>query len=379
MVTAFRFLSYAATLVTAGGMLYVAVIADRRPAERPRLGRAVTVSAAVAIVATLAELGLHAADLTGRGLSGVADPEVLAAVLESTFGTSVVMRVLALAVVAVSVAFAWRPWAVGLGLGAAVAASGSFLLTGHTVEAQPPWLAVTSALVHTVAAAAWFGGLVFLRSTLRARAGDGDPAGRAALVVRFSTVATIAVLAVSIAGALRVPTIMRVDASVLDSAYAVALGVKVLLVGVIFVIAGYNHWRLVPAIRAARGDAEHRLRATVRVEASALMVVIALSSLLADLSPPDPRSTTAFDTPRTAGLLQEPAGGARHPDAPVVDMPKWPPDRRLTRPDRLRIAASARTGDRPERDGYVRHEEQVAPVITGPMSSERLRSIVARK
>lgn len=291
-VTACRFLSYAATLIAAGGMLFVVVIADRRPADRPRLGRGVTISAAVAMLATLAALGLQAAVLTGGGASALADADVVAAVLASTFGTSAVVRVAALALVAVAVVFAWRRWALALGLGAALAASGSFLLTGHTVEAEPGWLAVSSALIHTAAAAAWFGGLVFLRVMLRAHADDGDPVGRAALVARFSTMATIAVVMVSIAGALRVPTVMQVDAAALDTAYGGILAVKVVLVGLIFVVAGYNHRRLVPAIRAAEGGAEARLRTTIRVEAYALVAVIALSALLADFSPPGPTAAT---------------------------------------------------------------------------------------
>ena len=288
-----RFLSYAATLVTAGGMLFVVVVADRRVGDRPRLGRGVTLFAAVAVIATLGGLALQAAVLTGRGPATLADADVLAAIVESTFGTSAVVRVVALAVVAGAVTFAWRSWALALGLGAALAASGSFLLTGHTVEAEPLWGAVTSALTHTVAAAAWFGGLVFLAMTLRARAGDGDAAGRAALVARFSAMATIAVIAVSIAGAVRVPTVMRVDAAAVDTAYGAALALKVVLVTLVFVVAGYNHRRLVPAIRSAQGGAEQRLRTTIRIEAVVLVVVIVLSALLADLSPPGPPSATS--------------------------------------------------------------------------------------
>lgn len=283
-----RFLSYAATLLTAGGMLFIAVIADRHPDERPRLTRAVTASAAVAALATVVGVGLHGALLTGRGMQALADPGVLAAVVESTFGTSAVARVGALAALSVAVTLAWRSWALAVGLGAALVASGSFLLTGHTVDAQPAWLAVGSALAHTAAAAAWFGGLVLLVIVLRARRGDGDPAGRAGLVARFSTMATVAVLAVSIAGAARVPTVMQVGTAALQTGYGATLAVKVLLVGLIIAVAGYNHFRLVPAIRAAQDAAERRLRTTIAVEALSLVAVIAMSALLADLSPPRP-------------------------------------------------------------------------------------------
>lgn len=295
--TVLRLLSYAMTLVAAGGMLFAAVIAERRPRDRSRLARGVTAAALVASLATVAGVAVHAVLLTGRGAAAVADADVMAAVLGSTFGASAAVRVGALAVIAVAMAFAWRRWALAVGLGAAVAASGSFLLTGHTVDAEPAWLAVASALSHTVAAAAWFGGLAFLVLTLRARSGDGDAAGRAGLVKRFSAMATIAVVVVSLAGAARVPTVMRVDRAVLESAYGLTLVAKVVLVGLVLLVAGYNHRRLVPAIQAAHGGAEQRLRTTIRVEVAVLVVVIALSALLADLSPPGPPTAGGGPSP----------------------------------------------------------------------------------
>ncbi len=220
---------------------------------------------------------------------------MLSAVLESPFGTSAVVRVTALAVLALAVEALWRGWAVALGLGAAVAVSGSFLLTGHTVQAQPGWMAIGSALTHTVAAAAWFGGLILLGITLRRRTATATPRP----VLRWCRVSrrwqVIAVIAVSVAGALRVRTIMPVSTAALDSGYGLTLVVKVALVAVIFAVAGYNHRYLVPAIRASEDGAWRRLRTTVRVEALALVVVIVASAMRANLSPPGP-------APGVAGL-----------------------------------------------------------------------------
>lgn len=286
--TLMRFVSYAAALVAAGGMLFVATIHDRRSQERPRLARAITVSAAVAALATMAGVGVQAALLTGRGLAAMGDPSVVSAVAGSTYGTSAVTRIVALSLLAVAATALWRTWAVALGLGAAVAVSGSFLLTGHSVTAQPGWLAIASGLAHTLAAAAWFGGLVLLGITMRARRAEGDATGGALLVSRFSTMATIAVIAVSIAGALRVGTVMPVTTAALSSGYGLTLAIKVALVGVIFAVAGYNHRYLVPAVRAAETGAWQRLRRTVRTETLALVVVIVASALLANLSPPNP-------------------------------------------------------------------------------------------
>lgn len=245
-----------------------------------------TVAAAAAVAATLLGVGVQAAAVTDRGVAAVTDADVLAAVSASPFGTSALMRIASLAVLALVVRTVWRRWAVALGLGSAVVASGSFLAAGHTVDADPAWLAIASGLAHTLAAAAWFGGLVLLAVTLRARRRDAHAAGSAAIVSRFSALATAAVVLVSVAGAARVTTLMPMDLAALGSAYGFVLAAKVLVVGLVLVIAGYNHRYLVPAVRAAGEGAQRRLRATVRCEGTALLVVIAVSAVLANLSPP---------------------------------------------------------------------------------------------
>lgn len=302
--TVFRVLSYTAVLIASGGMLFLATVHDRRAEERPRLARAVTAAAAVAALATLVGVALQGALLTGRATSLI-DPGVASAVLESSFGTSAIVRIVALAALALAAIALWRAWAVALGLGAAVAVAGSYLLTGHTVQAEPGWLAVVSGLTHTLAAAAWFGGLVLLGITMRARRGDDDPAGAAGLVSRFSSLATIAVVVVSIAGLARIRTVVPLELDALSSGYGLTLAVKVLLVAVIFAVAGYNHRYLVPAIRRESTDAGRRLRATVRLEALALVVVIAASAVLANLSPPQPAAATGVPDQPTASALAD--------------------------------------------------------------------------
>ena len=300
-----RMLSYTAALLASGGMLFMAVLHDRRAEERSPLARAVTAAAAVAAVATLAGVALQGVLLTGR-TTALIDPSVLTAVLESSYGTSAIVRALALAALSVAVAALWRAWAVALGLGAAVVVAGSFLLTGHALQAQPGWLAVASGLTHTVAAAAWFGGLALLGITMRLRRGSAQTAATAGLVARFSAMATVAVVVVSIAGAARVRTVTPVDVGALRSGYGATLAAKVLLVAVIFVVAGYNHRYLVPAIRRDAHGAERRLRTTVRLEAFALVVVIAASAVLANLAPPGP--------PPAAALRNQPDAAAQAGD-----------------------------------------------------------------
>ena len=284
--TALRFLTYVAALVAAGGMAFAGIVHDRRPSEAAGLTRTIVVSAVVAAVATAVSVVVQAALLTGGGLAAAAEISVLTAVLGSPFGTSAIVRLFSLAALVLAAVVMWRSWGVALGLGAAVVVPGSFLLTGHTVQAEPAWLAVASGLTHTVAAAVWFGGLVLLTVTFRARGGNGDSTATAALVSRFSGMATIAVILVTLAGAARVRTLMPVTASALGSGYGLVLIAKVLLVGAVLVVAGYNHRYLVPSVRSAGDGAQRRLASTVRLEAIALLAVIALSAVLVNLDPP---------------------------------------------------------------------------------------------
>lgn len=285
--TALRFVAYVGALVGAGGMAFAALVHDRRPSETPVLVRIVVVSAVVVAGATVLGVVVQGALITGRGLAAAADVSVMAAVLASPFGTSAIVRLLALTALVLAASFLWRSSAVALGLGAAVVVPGSFLLTGHTVQAEPTWLAITSALTHTLAAAVWFGGLVLLTATFRLRRGDADWSATAALVSRFSATATAAVILVTIAGTARVWTLMPVTAGAVASGYGRVLLAKVMLVGAVLVVGGYNRRYLVPAVSTAGGGGRRRLTSTVRLEAIALVAVITFSAVLVNLDPPD--------------------------------------------------------------------------------------------
>ena len=82
----------------------------------------------------------------------------------------------------------------------AVVTIGSFAITGHTATSTPRWLVVNADVAHALAAAARFCGLVLLLAVLRRRKAEDDPVAGATLVSSFSTMATIAIVVVSVAG-----------------------------------------------------------------------------------------------------------------------------------------------------------------------------------
>ncbi|MBA2577040.1 MAG: copper resistance protein CopC/CopD [Euzebyaceae bacterium] len=292
---ALRWLLYAAVLLAGGGLAFLVLVHDRRKDERARLVRVVTVASVVGAVTTLLGVGVQGALVTGLGAGSFLNPQVFGEVAGSTYGASAAVRLAGLALLVVAAAGLWRPWATITGLVGAFLALGSFVLTGHTATTEPRWVAVGANLAHTLAAGAWFGGLILLLLALRRRKLSDDAVGGGRLVARFSAMATLAVVAVSVAGGALAWTQVRAVRALTSSAYGWTLLVKVALVGAILAVAGYNRSRLVPAIAGsgrgvtggpdAPSAAWGTLRSTVRTEIVAIGAVLLVTAVLVNLVP----------------------------------------------------------------------------------------------
>lgn len=70
-----------------------------------------------------------------------------------------------------------------------------------------------------------------------------------------------------------------------STAYGVTLITKLILVLLVLGVAAYNQRKLVPAVQQAGVDARHRLRSTVRLEVLGIVIVIAVTGVLANLIP----------------------------------------------------------------------------------------------
>lgn len=170
------------------------------------------------------------------------------------------------------------------GAGLAVSA---LALVGHTRTMGPATLVLTADLLHVATAAVWFGGLIGLGVTL-ARASDATPVVAAAAVAGFSRMAAVLVALVGLAGVLMGWRILQSWSALFGTGYGVALIVKVAMVLTVLAIAGWNRYRLVPAIAAQPKPADTawpKLRRTVRVEALLLVAVIATTGVLVTQNP----------------------------------------------------------------------------------------------
>jgi copper transport protein len=277
-----RWLAYSGVLLASGGVAFL-VLVHRGGAERFHLVRVVWTAALVGAVGSMVALPVQAALGTGQGPGSLFDPGVLAEVVRDGVGLGLVLALGGL-VVAVSMVERQRT----IALAGAIVAAGSFATNGHTRAGSSATLATIADASHLLAAAAWGGGLVLLALCLRARrrAGEVDHTASAALVGRFSTLATVTVVLVGVSGA----ALSWIELGSLDAltgtGYGRLLLVKVGVVAVIAALGAYNHFRLVPALTRGRAQAAlAQLRGTLRLEVLALALVVALTAVLVVVTP----------------------------------------------------------------------------------------------
>ncbi len=276
-----RGLSYAGVLLAAGGVAFI-VLVHRGGPERRILVRMTRGGAVIGALASLVALPTQAALGTGQGPGSLFDRGVLGEVTQDGVGAGLVIVVLGLATVALLVE---RQGTVAL-VGAVIAIT-SFATNGHTRAGSEVGLSTAADVVHLLAIAAWGAGPLFLYVVLRRR--RADPVGdhdTVALVGRFSTLATAAIVAVGITGATLAWTQVRTVDALTGTGYGRLLLAKVAVVVVIAGLGAYNHLRLVPAlsqgkVRAALGQ----LRATLQLEAVGLLAVIAVTAVLVVVTP----------------------------------------------------------------------------------------------
>lgn len=179
----------------------------------------------------------------------------------------------------------WIPSAASaFGLAGAAVGLLSFGFDGHTVSKGPRAIHAAVNLVHVTAGSVWFGGIVGLTAVAFMR--RHSPTAVGPLVVRFSSVATVALVAVSLAGVLM--SIMIIDrfADFTGTPWGRILLVKVGAVAVAVTVGAYNHFVVVPAIERDPDDRATAtlVRRTMTAEAAVLVFVAIVTVLLTTAS-----------------------------------------------------------------------------------------------
>ena len=158
----------------------------------------------------------------------------------------------------------------------------SFWFDGHTVsKGWRPLHAVVNS-VHVVAGSVWFGGVVTLAALAWWRFRRGDDARVVDLVVRFSSIATVALIAVAVAGLALALFVLDGVGDLTGTEWGRTLMLKTAGVSLAALLGAYNHFRLRPALVASPDDATVRatLRSVLTAEAILLTFVVVVTCWL---------------------------------------------------------------------------------------------------
>ncbi len=280
-----RWLTYVAALLAIGATIFLRLVSTSSSAATVRM---IQMAAIVGMVTSAIQIPIFAAQTTGLGLSALTSVAALGDAVASTVGTAALLRIVGFAALALAVG-AGRLQLATIPAALLVAAE---LWTGHTRTSEPAWLVWGADAIHVAGAALWFGGLVALAIALRAHYRNDDPAASAGTIARFSGLAAVSVIALTIAGLALTWTQVKAWHALTSTTYGWLLLSKLAVVVLVFGFAIYNNRVLVPAITAETVDdgdrkqkAWRRLGRTVRWEIGGIVAALAITAVLVNVQP----------------------------------------------------------------------------------------------
>lgn len=297
-----RIVLFPAAVVAVGVLAFVLFALAGRAAEAGSLLRLVrwlgvfVVLGAATEVAGLGRAFGSIGDVLDSGAGRAAAVRVLAGIaLVVGFGSVAAARTRPLSAAVVDVVdtdapatpFRWRPAGRDVvGVVGAVVLVVSFAFDGHTVTEGPRVVHGIATIAHVAAASAWAGGLVALAAILWWRRSSGESSGTLETIVRFSVVATWSLAIVGVAGVAMAWFIESDLASYVDTEWGRLMLVKVGIVALVAALGAYNHFRLVPVLRAHPDDGAvvAHVRRSVTIEAVLIVVVAVVTALVVGAS-----------------------------------------------------------------------------------------------
>lgn len=224
------------------------------------------------LVAAPLSLGLQGLDALGAPLSHLAQPVIWWTGLDTSFGWTVLVALIALGLGLLSLAgprVPAKPVALaGLaGVGVALAAS------GHASAAEPQWLTRPMVFLHGVGIAFWAGALMPLGLALKGQSAEATPFLR-----RFSRM-IVPVVAVLVATGIVLAVIqVQTPAALVNTAYGKLLLIKLGLLVFLFTLAAVNRWKLTASAEAGATEVQRRLARSIGVE---MLIVLAIFGVAA--------------------------------------------------------------------------------------------------
>ncbi|WEG08652.1 copper resistance protein CopC [Microbacterium horticulturae] len=237
---------------------------------------------ALLVGGTLVRLLLAGPVATGSGWAGVVRMDGIRTTLAEPTSLAELVRLI---VLLTTISIVVRPERQGrltrlITAGTALAVLATVAVDGHAASGSDAWLAVPVTVLHLAAMAFWAGGLLILVTLLVGRL-EATPRELARLhrwsIAAFASVGTLLATGEYMAWRQLVPL-----ASISDTAYGRTLLVKLALVTIALGAAVASHRRL---LRHALRPSRRRVRASVAIEASLTIAVIAVTTLLVALPP----------------------------------------------------------------------------------------------
>lgn len=305
----FRWIGYAALALLAGGTAFVLLC---RPdgLRRPAVHRLLALSWGASLLSATALLLVQGPYTVNGSPADLVRPELLTATLGTDFGRFLLARLVLLvlggvllAVLAGQARDRSRAWSGGTERALRVAAGVVLLLalpatwtgTGHALAGADA-LSLSADTLHLTAMAVWLGGLVFLLGLTRARGGP-EPAELGAALRRFAVLASASVVVLAGTGLYRAWRQVGSVEALTGTRYGMLLVLKLAALGVVLWAAALTRAlvrrRYPPGAGRGRGEpfARRQLSWTLRVETGFVLVVLAVTSVLAATPPgsrPDP-------------------------------------------------------------------------------------------
>ncbi|MGE0114937.1 MAG: CopD family protein [Steroidobacteraceae bacterium] len=273
-----RALSFIAMLQAAGIAIFLALFGRMLSESTSDLRRMGLWSSYAGVLLVCLHQLLEAARMTGV-LSGVLDASLHARSLFSATGLANGLRVVGLICIIVAFQFRRRR-SVAIGLIGSLLVASAFAATGHTSINPQRWLLAPLLLLHLWVVAFWFGALWPLY-----RVTYLEPQRAAAIVARFSSIATWLVPGTALAGVV-IATVIVPNRKALLEPYGLLLLGKVLCFSLLMGLAALNKLRWGPAL--ARGDtrAISALRRSVIAEFGLIVVVLGTTATMTSLYSP---------------------------------------------------------------------------------------------
>lgn len=158
----------------------------------------------------------------------------------------------------------------------------AYLFDGHTVSKGDRLFTSLVDLVHVAGGAIWAGGLLMLATVLWRRHRQGRELRALQLAVRFSVVASMALVAVGLAGVVLTVIVLDSASELWATDWGRLLLVKTLFVAIAGVAGAYNHKVLIPQLSRAPDDPDlsSQFRTVISLEALALVAVMVITALL---------------------------------------------------------------------------------------------------